>query len=69
MSILVGIADEEAARPAPDLAEALAALAHRRRVDDRQHDPDTLPPLSLPIVLPLSFTAREPGVIPASTFA
>jgi hypothetical protein len=30
------IAEEEAARPAPDLAEALAALSHDRGVNDRQ---------------------------------
>ena len=35
-AIVVGVADEEAARLAPDLGEALAALAHRRRVDNGQ---------------------------------
>ena len=30
------VAQEETARLAPDLAESLAALAHRGRVDDRQ---------------------------------
>ena len=36
MRLLVGIAQEHAARLAPDLAEALAAFADRRRVDERQ---------------------------------
>ena len=35
-AVPVGIAEEEAARLAPDLAEALAALADGRRVDERQ---------------------------------
>ncbi len=35
-AVLVGIAEEEAARLAPDLGEALASLAHCRRVDDGQ---------------------------------
>jgi hypothetical protein len=34
--VLVGIAEEEAARLAPDLREALASLTHRRRIDNRQ---------------------------------
>ena len=36
-ALLVGIAEEQAARLAPDLAEPLAAFADRRRVDQRQH--------------------------------
>ena len=36
MRCLLRIADEQSARLAPDLAEALAALAHRRRIDDGQ---------------------------------
>ena len=35
-AVLVGIAEEEAARLAPDLGEALAAFANGGRVDDRQ---------------------------------
>ena len=35
-AVLLRIAEKQAAGPAPDLAEALAALAHRRRIDDGQ---------------------------------
>ena len=35
--MLVRIAEEEAARLAPDLAEALAAFADGRRIDERQY--------------------------------
>ena len=35
--ILMGIAEKETSRFAPDLAEALAAFPHRRGVDQRQH--------------------------------
>ena len=37
MRCLVGVAQEDAARLAPDFAEALAAFADRRRIDQRQH--------------------------------
>ena len=36
-AVAIGIADEESARPAPDLRESLAALANSRRVDNGQH--------------------------------
>jgi hypothetical protein len=35
-SVSIGIADEESARTPPDFREALAALAHRRRIHHRQ---------------------------------
>src|SRR5262245_5256950 len=36
-AVLVRKAQEQAARLAPDLAEALAALTHRRGIDQRQY--------------------------------
>ena len=40
--VAMRVGDEQAARPAVDVAELLAALADHRRVDDRQHLDDVV---------------------------